>query len=82
MTMRRHIGVVSKQVALVYECVIWGKPYGSTFCFHWTVQHMWVDRYKSTWNLVLKTLIKWEFQTKNLGNQEFRLREVGTMINV
>ncbi len=55
-TMCRHIFAVSKQVALSYKCVILGKAHRSTFCFHRIVQHMRVDRYKSTSNLVLTTL--------------------------
>ncbi len=62
--------VVSKQVALLYKCVIWGKPHRYTFCFHRTIQHV-------SW-LLQKYL---EFSLKNIektGN--FGLRKyVGTM---
>ncbi len=75
-TMCRHIFAVSKQVALAYKCVILGKPHWSTFLFHQTVQHTWVDHYKSTWNLVLKTLKKTGIShQKPWENWEFCLLE-------
>ncbi len=81
-TMFRYIFVVSKQVALPYKCVIWGEATSINFLFSPDCSTHGFDRYKRTWNLVLKSLRKpGNWFEKKCGNHVYRAWHSHSVLN-